>query len=115
VTIVHQIVSLLEIGTKEAFEDSTGNDERLPGTELGFMPKLGFGAFSINPEEQRVWKSHIIGKELDNIGELLSGVLELSRSGRPGASTSLEAAEERVKCLSQLQRRLRALSDRAGV
>ncbi|KAF2259673.1 hypothetical protein CC78DRAFT_620824 [Lojkania enalia] len=120
VTIMHQIIHLLEMGAKETFEeDSTHENVVSVGlfsdTQSCFMPKLGFGAFSINSEEQRAWKSHIIRKELQHTGELLAGILALARLGPRGACNSPEAVAERIKCLSMLERRLKSLGDKAGL
>lgn len=116
VTIMHQIVTLFEVGTREAFDDQ-GHEESgnsASDDQSSFMPKLGFGAFSINAEEQKAWKSRIIRRELENTTELLAGVTALCRLGPRGGSTDPADAEERVKCISGIDRRLRVLGERAG-
>ncbi|KAF2690566.1 hypothetical protein K458DRAFT_60637 [Lentithecium fluviatile CBS 122367] len=119
ITIMHQVVILLEAGASVVFEAEAVEHDRegmLDGaTNLIPMGRFGFGAFSsFNAEEQLSWKIHRIRKECQNSGELLAQIVALAKLGpRDTPLATPEQVEERIKCFTGLQSRIKALSDKA--
>lgn len=113
-TIMYQVITLLEAGANSIFEAEASDHEGSGGMSVDFTPKFGFGAFSINAEEQRSLKLHVIRKECQNAGEMLAQIVALAKLGPMGSPPATpEQVEERAKCFNVVQRRLKDLSDKA--
>jgi hypothetical protein len=115
ITIMHQIIELLEAGSKPGFEGTENEDTgvgMMAGSQGGFVPQFGFSAFSVNSEEQRSWRAHIIRKEYENTGDTLTRIVAVVKLGFNGALDSPEAIDPNSKCLVGLERRLRILQEK---
>lgn len=112
--IMYQIVELLEVGCAGFLvESQVGSTDELPDwLRNGGTPGLGFGAFRMDAREQRAWRADIVLKELRQISETLQKIVTLARLGPRQACQG--TSEERAACYSELERRLRALSEKVA-
>ena len=111
-TIIFQMIELLEAGTKPL---SDGRAD-FPGASLFPIAEAGFGFGSLSPstEEQRLWRSRIVRGACQRVGEVMSGVIGLARLGPRGVTLPPEAAAQRVKCLVDMELKLKNLYEREG-
>jgi hypothetical protein len=125
-TIMHQIIELLESGSRAML--SEGSDSLPPTSPLSdpfsssvslsvtmnpHMPSLGFSAFSLSAEEQRGFRTRVLIREYQNIGELLVKIVALARLGPRGAPMDQESVDQRSKCVTGLEMRLRDMKEKA--
>jgi hypothetical protein len=117
---MHQTIELLRVGSSIAFAENSGNDGigemDMSDTEEDFMPKFGFGAFSINSEEQRSWRAHMIRKELNNTAEISGRIKAIAKLGPKHSPPPTEVELlARGKCMDDIDVQLRAMIDKVGV
>lgn len=112
-TVIFQMIELLEAGAKPL---SAGRADFLGGA--GFFPieeaGFGFGSLSPSTEEQRSWRSRIVRGACKHVGEVVSGVIGIAQMGPRGVSLPPGAIEQRVKCLVEMELKLKKLYEREG-
>lgn len=115
ITIMYQVVTLLEVGSNTILdaEDERGGHGGLSAGPADMSSGFRLGAFStFNAEEQRSWKFHVIRKECSNAEEMLAQLVALAKLGPNGAPTTPAQREERAQCFTGLQQRLKVLSSK---
>jgi hypothetical protein len=112
VATMHQVVELLDAGTR--FMDGTEDTHHdvLGASNAGFMPSFGFGGLSVSAEEQRSWKTHLIRREVQHVEEAFKCLVALSKLGPSCAPTDPESMEQRENCLTGLQQRFKEICER---
>ncbi|KAJ4357170.1 uncharacterized protein N0V89_001745 [Didymosphaeria variabile] len=114
-TVMLQVIALLEAGSNSATDhELDAVDDIIYGTQPRPGPSLHFGAFLPTSEEQRSWRSRIITREYRHVGEILSGVMVLARLGPRGSSTDPTAVDSRLKCLGNIEQRLKEMAAKEG-
>jgi hypothetical protein len=125
-TIMHQIIELLESGSRtmlsEGYDplhpnstpsDPFGSSVSLSGT-TNPLPSLGFSAFSLSAEEQRGFRTRVLMREYQNVGELLVKIVALARLGPRGALMDQESVDQRSKWVVGLEMRLRDMKEKVA-
>jgi hypothetical protein len=112
--IMLQIIALLEAGSNSIDNEPDTVGDILSGPQPGFGPALCFSGFVPTSEEQRLWRSRIITREYRHVGEILSSVMVLARLGPRGSSDDSRAVDARLKCLSNIEQRLKDMTAREG-
>ncbi|CAI6334303.1 unnamed protein product [Periconia digitata] len=114
-TIMSQLVALLEIGSRVTQEEEPQNQAGFAGKPLGSASNFGFSAFDLDPEEQKDWQIRKIRRECQHIRQMLGKITVLAISGAEGIdqTTSLQR-EERSACFRGIEYRLKALCEATG-
>ena len=116
--MMYQIIELVEAGCAKFLEDQPEDfsmPDLSPANGLGRLgvggAGLGFGAFHFNHEEQKMWRSQIVLKELLQISELLRKIMALANTGPRGQET-VSSASEREGCYHDLEGRLKVVIEK---
>lgn len=119
ITVMYQVIALLESGSLDILGPTSTNRDQPGGAggSIEFRPRLGFGVLSaFSEEEQRSMKIHVIRKECQNMDEIIAEFVALAKLGPEGSAPPTSAElEERAKCFTGLQRRLKVLSSKASM
>lgn len=111
-TILYQILEMLELCVANVRRDSTTARTSVL-TACSSESQLGFGDFSMDPEEQMTWRLQMILKEVNHALDVLKKMKSLSGIGPDdGATRDSEVASSRENCYLDLELRFQDLSAR---
>jgi hypothetical protein len=112
-TILSQLVTLLEVAFKVMIEEEPLNHtELLPNRSLNIVPRFSFGAFTIDADEQSSWKTYIVRRECQHLGQVLGKIMALAMLGPKGSAPATPTPyKERSNWFKGIEQRLKALCE----